>query len=76
MLFVVETIRLRHDDLVVIVDAVMVEERAARRLDERRRLLAALALGHEIRALQVLVVAGARWIISMACSSSIMRAQW
>ena len=64
-----------HHDLVVLVHAVVVEQRAARRLDQADALVAALALDDQVGALQVRVVQQLL-IFSIECSSSIMRAQW
>jgi hypothetical protein len=75
LLWVVETIRLHIGDLVVLVDLVVVEQRAARRLDDADAFARGARPCHEVRALQIGSFRSSR-IFSMQCTTSIMRAQW
>jgi hypothetical protein len=64
-----------HRDQVVFIDAVVVEQRAARRFDDADAFHLALALDHQV-ALSRSSSCSSSLITSAACSISIIRVQW
>jgi hypothetical protein len=65
-----------HRDQVVVADAVVVDQRAARRLDDADAFARARAAWPSGRRAEHVRVVQQLAITSIACSTSIMRAQW